>query len=154
MAKCLTCDLLAARDAGNRPLWDDIYRGQYWDVVHSYNTSLPGWLVLIVRRHISAIAEMTEDEAMELGVLQRRVSLALHEVTGCAKTYVVQFAEAAEHPHVHFHIIPRMADIPNDHRGPNVFKYLGMPEAQRVSEARMNEIGIQVRSFLIESFGQ
>jgi hypothetical protein len=65
----------------------------------------------------------------------------------------VQFAEAAEHPHVHFHVIPIVADMPTDHRGPAVFKYLGVPEDQRVSEARMNEIGAQVRSLLIETFG-
>lgn len=147
---CLTCELLAARDKGDRPLWDNIYRAQYWDVVHSYNTSLPGWLVLVARRHMSVIAEMTEDEATELGQLQRRVSLALHAVTGCAKTYVVQFAEAAEHPHVHFHVIPILADMPADHRGPAVFKYLGVPEDQRVSETRMNEIGAQIRILLTE----
>jgi diadenosine tetraphosphate (Ap4A) HIT family hydrolase len=33
----------------------------------------------------------------------------------------VQFAEHAEHPHVHFHIIPRMADLPDDHRSTGIF---------------------------------
>ncbi|MDX2136516.1 MAG: hypothetical protein SF123_00350 [Chloroflexota bacterium] len=35
---------------------------------------------------------------------------ALRTTTGCAKTYVAQFAEHLDHPHVHFHIIMR-ADI-------------------------------------------
>src|SRR5690349_2890677 len=56
---CHTCDLLKRRDEGNAPLWDCIYRTPYWDVVHSYNTALPGWLVLVARRHIAAIAELT-----------------------------------------------------------------------------------------------
>ena len=111
MKKCYTCELIARRDAGQAPPWDCIHRSQYWDVVHSYNTALPGWLVLVARRHIEAIDEMTEDEAVELGLLMRRVSVALKQTTGCVKTYVLQFAEAAEHPHVHFHIIPR---FPND----------------------------------------
>ena len=148
MTPCLTCDLVRRRDAGAAPLWDSIQRTAHWDLVHSYNTSLPGWLVLVARRHVAAIDELTEEEAAELGVLLRRVSATLRDVTGCAKTYVVQFAEQAEHPHVHFHVIPRMADQPAERRGPGVFSYLGVPEAERVSEARMNAIAAAVRQLL------
>lgn len=145
---CLTCELVTRRDAGEAPLWDAIYRTPFWDLVHSYNTSLPGWLVLISRRHLAAVDEMTEAEALELGALLRQVSLALKQVTGCQKTYVIQFAEAAEHPHVHFHIVPRMADQPEDRKGPKIFGYLGVPDDERVSEAQMNEIGAMVRELL------
>ncbi len=148
MNPCHTCQLLAQRDTGQAPLWDNIYRTQHWDVVHSYNTALPGWLVLVVRRHIESIAELTEDEAAELGVLLQRVSAALKEITGCVKTYVIQFAEAAEHPHVHFHIIPRMSDQPDGRRSTKIFGYLGVPEEERVSENEMNEIAKNVQHFL------
>ncbi len=150
MNRCYTCELIKRRDAGNAPLWDCIYRTEYWDVAHSYNTALLGWLGLVLRRHITAIDEMTEDEAVELGRLIRRVSVILKALTGCTKTYVVQFAEHVEHPHVHFHIVPRMIDLPEDRRGPNVFKYLGVPEEERVSEAAMNQIASEVRRCLTE----
>ena len=145
---CLTCDLVRRRDRGDAPPWDSIVRTAHWDVVHSYNTSLPGWLVLVARRHITAIDELTDEEAAELGVLLRRASAALREVTGCVKTYVCQFAEQAEHPHVHFHVIPRLADQPDDRRGPRVFAYLGVPDEVRVSEERMNAIAAEVRRLL------
>ena len=145
---CLTCDLVRRRDAGDAPLWDNIHRTAHWDVVHSYNTSLPGWLVLVARRHVVAIDELTDEEAAELGVLLRRVSAALRVATGCVKTYAVQFAEQAEHPHVHFHVIPRMAAQPDDRRGPRVFAYLGVPDEERVSEERMNAIAVEVRRLL------
>ncbi len=145
---CKTCELIASRDAGTAPLWDCIQRTQFWDVVHSYNTSLPGWLVLVARRHIEAVAELTEAEAAELGVLLRRVSLALQEITGCLKTYVIQFAEAAEHPHVHFHVIPRMADQPDERRATKIFGYLGVPEDERISEETMNAIALKMRQIL------
>jgi len=151
MSNCQTCQLLADRDAGTRPLWDNIYCTKYWDVVHCNSTSLPGWMVLVVRRHINAIAEMTEAEAIELGQLQRNVSMALHEVTGCAKTYVVQFAEHPQHPHVHFHVIPMKADTPKDERAANVFKHLGVSEDQRVSENEMNRIALHIRLLLTQS---
>lgn len=145
MGACLTCELVRRRDEGHTPLWDSIYRTDHWDLVHSYNTSLPGWLVLIARRHLEAIDELTDEEAAELGVLLRQTSVALKEVTGCVKTYVIQFAEAAEHPHVHFHVIPRMADQPEERRSLGIFGYLGVPEAERVGEAEMNEIADQIR---------
>jgi len=100
--------------------------------------------------YIAAIDEMTDAEAVELGLLIRRVSLSLREVVGCEKTYVAQFAEAKEHPHVHFHVMPRMADQPAEYRGPNIFKYLGVPEVDRVSEDRMNKIAAAVRRSLTE----
>ncbi len=149
ISQCQTCELVARRDRGEAPPWDAIYRSQYWDVVHSFNTSLPGWLVLVARRHIAAIDEMSDEEAVELGRLIRRVSLALKETTGCVKTYVIQFAEAAGHPHVHFHIVPRMADQPDDHRGPNIFRYLGATDEERVTEERMNELAAQIRPILL-----
>ena len=147
---CYSCELIARRDAGNAPLWDCIYRTPYWDVAHCYNTALRGWLVLIARRHIAAIDEMTGDEAIELGKMIRRVSVILKALTGCAKTYVIQFAEASGHPHVHFHIVPRMDDLPEDHRGPDIFKYLGVPVEEQVSETTMNQLSAQVRQRLFE----
>ena len=149
MKTCKTCELIANRDAGTAPLWDCIYRTSLWDVVHSYDTALPGWLVLVVRRHITAVAEMTEAEALELGQLIRRTSVALKEVTGCVKTYVIQFAEKAEHPHVHFHIIPRMADQPENRHSTQIFGYLGVLEEERVSQKAMNAIAAKVRERLL-----
>jgi diadenosine tetraphosphate (Ap4A) HIT family hydrolase len=64
---------------------------------------------------VLTIAELTDAEAAGLGTWQVRLSRALHAVTRCAKTYVVQFAEAQRFSHVHFHVIPR-ADLQR-HRG-------------------------------------
>lgn len=149
MKQCMTCELVSRRNAGDVPLWDCIRRTQFWDVVHSYNTALAGWLVLVARRHVEAIDELTDDEAVELGRLVRQASIALREVTGCIKTYVIQFAEHQDHPHVHFHIVPRMADQPDNRRSVRIFEYLGVPEEERVSEERMNEIAARVRDILL-----
>jgi diadenosine tetraphosphate (Ap4A) HIT family hydrolase len=119
--------------------------------VHHNSTTLPGWLVLVIRRHIGAIDELTNEEAIELGILLRQVSLALKETTGCIKTYVVQFAEMTEHQHVHFHIIPRMASQPENRRGTSVFEYSGVSEKERVGEEVMNEIATKVQKILISS---
>ena len=151
MTDCHTCELVKRRDSGDAPLWDSITRTPYWDVAHAFDTALLGWIVLVARRHIAAVDEMTEDEAIEMGKLVRRISAALKAETGCLKTYVVQFAEASGHQHVHFHIIPRMPDQPAEVKGTRIFKYLGVPEAERVSETAMNELALEIRRRLAET---
>lgn len=148
--RCVTCALVAARDAGARPLWDCIYRTPAWDVAHAFNTALPGWLVLVARRHVATVAELTPEESVALGLLITRVSQALHAVTHCAKTYVIQFAEAPGHAHVHVHIVPRMPDLPADRRGPQIFGYLGVAEPERVTETAMDAIAQPIRAYLRE----
>jgi len=109
-----------------------------------------GWLVLIVRRHIASLDELTDSEAVELGRLIRNTSSALKEITGCEKTYVLQFAESPQHQHVHFHIIPRMANLPEDCRSTRIFGFLGVPEKDRASEEAMNALSMKVRERLSE----
>lgn len=149
MTYCRTCELIVRRDANSAPLWDCIYRTPFWDVVHSYDTALSGWLVLVARRHIESLDQLTDPEAIELGQLIHRTSCALKEVTGYVKTYVIQFAENPEHSHVHFHIIPRMADQPENRNSTQIFGYLGVPEEERVSQEVMNTIAVKVRERLI-----
>ncbi len=145
---CQTCELIRRRDDGNAPLWDNILRTPYWDVVHAYDTSLKGWLVLVARRHVEALADLTEAEAAELGLLLARVSRALHETLGCAKTYAAQFAEHPDHPHVHVHLVARSVDHPADLRGPRVFGALGVEAAAAVPEWRRNELAERLRARL------
>ena len=145
---CKTCELTAQRRLGKAPLWDCIYQTEYWDVAHAFNTALPGWLVLVLQRHIESLDELTEQEAAELGSLIRRISSSLKTVIGCVKTYVIQFAEHEAHPHVHFHIVPRMANQPADRRSTQVFGYLEVSPEQRVSEDKMNEICAKIRNDL------
>ena len=150
MTRCMTCELLVRRDRNEAPLWDSILRTPYWDVVHSFDTAMPGWIVLVLRRHLTAIADLTEAEAIACGELQRQVSIALRDTVECERTYVAQFAEGVEHRHVHYHVIPRMADMPDTAIGPNVFRgYLGVSRKERVSERRMNAIAGTLRQKLL-----
>ena len=144
---CETCALVTRRDKGEAPVWDTIHRTAYFDVAHAYNTSLPGWLVIVARTHVPSIAELSPGAAAELGVLIHQASIALTSVTGCEKTYVMQFAEAPGHGHVHFHVVPRMADIPDDDKGPKVFNYLGVADEARLDDKQMDEIALALRPF-------
>lgn len=111
-----------------------------WRVVHAFNSALEGWLVVVPRRHVLALADLTEEEAAEIGPLLHRLSQALGDELGCEKTYVMQFAEADGFSHLHFHLVPRQADMPADHRGSGVFHYLTRPKAEWVSAERRDEL--------------
>lgn len=123
----------------------------HWRIVHAFNTTLPGWLVLVPRRHVTSIAELTDAEAASLGTWQVQLSRALGSVTRCLKTYVMQFAEQEGFGHVHFHVVPRMPDIPADRRGPAVFAYLGAEPDQCIDDARMDALAAEIQAYLYQS---
>jgi diadenosine tetraphosphate (Ap4A) HIT family hydrolase len=115
-----------------------------WRVAHAFNSALPGWLVVLPRRHVLSMAELTEPELAELGPLVGGLSRALADVVGCEKTYVMQFSEAEGFTHLHIHLVPRMPDQPEDVRGPRVFEYLRRPEAEWVPPVEMDRVCAEV----------
>ena len=148
MVECKSCQRIGRRDAGEAPAWDNVYRSDFWDLVHACDTSYLGWLVLVARRHIEALDELTFAEAVDLGALIREASLALKRQTGCRKTYVMQFAESAAHPHAHFHIVPRFPDQAPEDIAYRVMRHLGVPAQERCDEAEMNALALAVRAQL------
>jgi diadenosine tetraphosphate (Ap4A) HIT family hydrolase len=138
---CLSCRNNARRDLPPR---ERVHEGPRWRVAHAFGTSLPGWLVVLPRRHVTALDELTAEEAADLGPLLRAVTAALRDVTGCSKTYVALFAEAEGHQHVHFHVIPRQPDLDPDLRGPRVFGLLGADPASEVPEPVRDQIAAEL----------
>ncbi|MFF3322370.1 HIT family protein [Streptomyces sp. NPDC002889] len=143
---CYACSKEAQFD--ELPPRECIAFDKHWRVAHDFNTALPGWLVLLPRRHVTAVRGLTDAEAASLGTWQVTLSRALHSVTGCVKSYVAQFAEAEGFAHVHFHIVPRMADLPQEHRGPGVFELLKRPEEERVTADRADQLARSLRAHL------
>ena len=122
------------------PVEERIHVDEHWRVAHSFNSSLPGWLVVLPRRHVLSVADLSEAEAATFGSLLRQVSRALVEVTGCVKTYVAVFAEADGFAHLHAHVVPRHTDLPADRRGPAVFAHLGVPPEEQFAGADREDL--------------
>ena len=101
-----------------------IHMGRAWQVEHAYPCSLPGWLVIVLKRHAEALHELTLDESRELGELQWRVARALDHVLGTEKEYSVLFAEAEGFAHLHVHLVPCAPGAPPERRGTGVFAHL------------------------------
>ena len=143
---CISCDHNAALD--ELPVRERIASDEHWRVAHAFGVDLLGWLVLIPRRHVTSIADLDVAEAASLGHWQVRLSRALHTALGCTKTYVAQFAEADGFSHVHFHVVPRMPDLPADLRGPRIFALLGQPLRPAIHGADVDALAATVNALL------
>lgn len=135
MTECFVCSENARSDLPPR---ERVVVTDHWRAAHAFDTSLLGWLVLDARTHATALDELPPEAHAELGELLGRLSAALRAELGCEKTYVMQFSEAAGFEHLHVHLVPRLPDLPEDARGPSVFRYLGpgadgrlLPDEQR-----------------------
>ena len=142
---CFACDQQATTFP--RPS-EDVVHTENWRVAHAFNSTLPGWLVLLPTRHVRSFTELTPEAADELGGLVRRLSAALETVTGCVKTYLMQFSEAEGFSHLHLHLVPRLSDHPEDARGPRVFSYLSDDQTTGLPVAERDAVALSVRAVL------
>jgi diadenosine tetraphosphate (Ap4A) HIT family hydrolase len=141
---CFSCDQQAA--AASLPPRDDVVHTEHWRVAHAFNSTLPGWLVVLPARHITSFTELSAEAADELGGLIRRLGGALEVVTGCVKTYLMQFSEAEGFSHLHLHLVPRLADQPDDVRGPRVFAYLTDDESRWLTTTERDTMALTLRA--------
>lgn len=146
MGDCYACQNNVASDT--RSVSEAIHVGEGWRVAHAFNTSLPGWLVLLPLRHVAAVEELSLAESAAMGVLIRRCALALRQLTGCKKSYFMFFAEAQGFSHLHVHVVPRMDWFKPEQSGPRVFSLLGLePEHSLTPEARA-AFSLEIRAAL------
>lgn len=142
---CYNCRQTAA---ASLPPRESIVRTSTWRVAHAFDTALPGWLVVAPTTHVTALDELPREAHAELGTLLGSLSAALRAVTGCVKTYVMQFSEQDGYEHLHVHLVPRMADQPAERRGARVFGYLGVPESEQVPAEERDRIALALRAAL------
>ena len=115
-----------------------IHVGEFWQVEHAYPSRLVGWLVIALRRHAVALHELTSAEFIEFGAILERTVRALHDTLGTAKEYVACYAEQQGFEHIHFHVVPRAGDLPEEFRGADSFAFLrvSLTEAADPDEVR------------------
>jgi diadenosine tetraphosphate (Ap4A) HIT family hydrolase len=117
-----------------------IHVGQFWQVEHAYPTQLRGWLVIVLRRHVEALHQVTSDEFRELALVLERTVHALRAVVGCEKEYVACYGELEHFNHVHFHVVARAADMPAHLLGAKSFALLQVSGAGAVQPAEVRTL--------------
>ncbi|HEY3994160.1 MAG TPA: HIT domain-containing protein [Ktedonobacteraceae bacterium] len=122
--ECLTClNLRQERRISPGPF---IYEGTYWMVDHAYPTTHLGWLVILPKRHIEALHELTREEFQELAEIEYKLVQVMHSDPSVQKEYLMCFAEGKGFQHVHFHVVPKPANFPAELKGPRVFALLAV----------------------------
>jgi diadenosine tetraphosphate (Ap4A) HIT family hydrolase len=128
--ECLTClNLSGERRISPGPY---IYKGQYWVVDHAYPTTHLGWLVILPKRHIEALHELSKEEFQELADIQYRLTQVIHTNPSVQKEYLMCIAEGEGFAHVHFHVVPKPFDLPEHLRGPRIFALLMVDREQAI----------------------
>ena len=120
---CLTC--AAGEGRISLSLVPTLAVTAHWRVEQGHPTKVRGWLVVVLRRHAPALHDLTAGEWDDLATVLAAVCGAHRRVVGAEKEYVMQFAEAEGHQHVHFHVVPRLPEWPDDLRGPRAMEALG-----------------------------
>jgi len=105
--------------------------------------------VVVLARHCSALHELTKDEWEDLSQLLSKLCQGLHKVLGTEKEYVMQLAEGEGFNHVHFHVIARLPDWPDDLRGRRVFSGLGLSVENALSANDLTPLVQELRAYLL-----
>ena len=142
--ECFAC--VMTRAIGTLPAREAIVVRGGWRLAHDLGSSLPGWLVVTLLRHVDRMDELDDGEAAALGPLLKDATESLIEVTGCTKTYVMQFGEGEGFGHLHVHLVPRMPHIPEGLKGPAVFGYQG---GVAVAESDRDALALKLRASLL-----
>lgn len=108
----------------------------------AHRSALPGWMLLIPRRHVASISELDDEATAELGPLLRAAARVHVAEFGARKTYVMQFAEGV--PHAHFSLVPRMTELPADRRGAAISAYNTVDEP--LSDTERDALALRIRS--------
>jgi diadenosine tetraphosphate (Ap4A) HIT family hydrolase len=100
----------------SRPLFEN----GLWHVRHlDPPYGLPGWMMLISRRHVAGPAHFDDNEAASFGPTLRHLERHLELVTGALRIYTAALGES--HPHFHCHMVPRYTEMPKGSRAWAVF---------------------------------
>ena len=121
----------------------NLYEDALWCVRAAEPAGVPGWMMMIARRHVAGPAHFDEREAAAFGFALRHFERVLEQVTGALRIYTAALGESS--PHFHAHMVPRYAVMPRDAKAWNVFDLqravgagevpVDRGEVERISEA-------------------
>jgi diadenosine tetraphosphate (Ap4A) HIT family hydrolase len=96
---CLACDAVAPGGV--------IVETEHWIVEHTIGSLGVGTLIVKPRRHVLHVADLTPDEASELGPTLQRAAAAVTAVAQPDQVYVCLWSHQDRRPgHIHFVVQP------------------------------------------------
>jgi diadenosine tetraphosphate (Ap4A) HIT family hydrolase len=104
MDECMACEL----SAGRLPLpGGPIHRTDHWLVEHCVGPLGLGTLIVKPERHVTAVADLSDEEVAELGPLLRSASRVASELVETEQVYNCLWSHAGRVPvHIHYVVQP------------------------------------------------
>ena len=102
-----SCQACALAD-GRTPLpGGRLHETEHWLVEHCVGPLGHGTLIVKPKRHVTAVAALTEDEAQELGPLLQQASAVASTLIDAAQVYNCLWSHAGGEPvHIHYVVQP------------------------------------------------
>ncbi len=112
---CLACDLTSGRQSLPGGV---VWQSAHWRVEHCVGPLGVGTLLLKPLRHVEGIAELTVDEAAELGPALRHTSAVVSELCEPEQVYTCLWSHAGRRRgHIHFVVQPATRAAIDTHGG-------------------------------------
>jgi diadenosine tetraphosphate (Ap4A) HIT family hydrolase len=93
-----------------------------------------GHLLIVTRRHVARLGDLTDDESVAVGRAAARLARALTEAGGADWVYSAVIGTRV--PHFHLHLLPRYPGTPRDVAWHQVDEWEGAPRggSQEIAE--------------------
>ena len=102
-----------------------------------------GYLMVETKRHVAALADLTNSEAQATGLLVTRLSRALKACT--AAEHIYEFVLGHHVAHLHIHVLPRYPGAPRQYWGTHTDEW---PDAPRGGVQEIEALCERIRAFL------
>jgi len=120
-----------------------ISHAQLWG---NESTHYLGHLFVEPKRHVPELAQLSMEEAREIGAYSTLAAKAIQDI--CRAEHVYSFVIGDHVPHVHVHLIGRYPGAPREYWGPKVDEW---PEAPRGADLEIAELARELRLCLLSN---
>ena len=128
---------------------DDLVYAGHAAIPKGQTTSYLGSLMVEPKRHISGLANLTDEEAQNVGLLIARLSRALKTSEGAEHVYLFVLGHAV--PHLHIWVVPRYPGTPREYWGLRVVEW---PLAPRGGTEEIATLCKRIREYLANESNQ
>jgi diadenosine tetraphosphate (Ap4A) HIT family hydrolase len=148
-ADCLVCRKHRGEIAvpGGIIFEDDLISISHAQILGEEKDHYLGHVFVESKRHVSELADLTEQEAQAIGLWISRMAQALLQTEGMEHVYSFFIGDGV--PHVHVHVIGRRPGAPREYWGPKVDDWPGAP---RGGEVEIAQVADRVRAYLSEHY--
>lgn len=140
------CHICAEQEGRVPVVGGAIYEDDLVYANHIYDDSAPtylGYVMAETKRHAPGFADLTDSEAQALGLLVKRLSLALKACIGAEHIYSFVFGDHVSH--IHVHVAGRYPGAPREYWGTRVDEW---PDAPHGGEAEVEQLCARLRDYM------